>query len=368
VIVGIPKEVKVEEYRVAATPMAVGVLTKAGHQTLVETMAGDGSGFSDEEYVEAGATMVNTAEEIYNRADIIYHVKEPIPDEYRLLNKGQILFSYLHLANNEELTHALMDSGVFAIAYETVELTNNSLPLLSPMSEVAGRLATQVAACYLWRVNGGCGKLLGRATGVPPATVVILGGGTVGTNAAKVALGLGAHVIVIDRDVSRLSALSEILHSDFETLTSNSQNVASAVKNADVVIGAALIKGCRAPILVTRDMVKSMRPGSVIVDVAMDQGGCIETSHPTSHSDPVYTVHGVIHYCVTNMPGIVPRTSTIALCNVTLPYVLKLADLGFAEAMRSDEALRKGLNVYDGKVANRLLAESLGLEYYPYRP
>jgi alanine dehydrogenase len=236
------------------------------------------------------------------------------------------------------------------------------------MSEVAGRLASQVAACYLWRVNGGCGKLLGRATGVPPATVVILGGGTVGTNAAKVALGLGAHVIIIDRDVSRLSALNEILHSDFETLTSNSQNVAGAVKNADVVIGAALIKGCRAPILVTRDMVKSMRPGSVIVDVAMDQGGCIETSHPTSHSDPVYTVDGVIHYCVTNMPGIVPRTSTIALCNVTLPYVLKLADLGFAEAMRSDEALCKGLNVYDGKVANRLIAESLGLEYYPYRP
>ena len=365
-IVGVPKEVKPDEYRVAAPPVAVEVLTKAGHQVLVETMAGEGSGFADEEYIEAGGTVVDTAEEVYGRADMIYHVKEPIPSEYPLLKKSQILFAYLHLATAKELTLTLMDRGVVAIAYETVELPDDSLPLLSPMSEVAGVLASQVAAFYLWRTHRGCGKLLGGITGVPPAKVVILGGGIVGTNAGRVALGLGAHVIIIDKDISRLSCLNEVLQGRCETLVSNPYSIASAVKEADIVIGAVLRKGGRAPILVTEEMVKTMKLGSVIVDVSVDQGGCVETTHPTTHSDPIYIVHDVIHYCVTNMPGIVPRTSTIALSNATLPYALKLANLGYREALKTDDALRKGLNVFEGKVTNSFVAESLGLEYTPF--
>jgi alanine dehydrogenase len=367
-IIGVPKEVKTEEYRVGAPPMAVGALIKAGHQVLIQTTAGDESGFTDAEYMDAGATVVETPEELYDRAEMIYQVKEPIPSEYPLLKKDQIHFRYLHLAAAEELTHVLMDKGVVAIAFETVELPDGSLPLLSPMSEVAGALATQVAACYLWRTHQGCGKLLGGVTGVPPAKVVILGAGIVGTNAARIALGLGAHVVIIDKDIGRLSCLNGVLHGSFETLASNQYNIALAVKEADVVIGAVLVKGGRAPILVTEDMTKTMKPGSVIIDVAIDQGGCVETSRPTSHSDPIYIVDGVIHYCVTNMPGIVPRTSTIALSNATLPYALKLANLGYQEALRSDEALRKGLNVFRGKVTNRFVAESLGLEYTPYKP
>jgi alanine dehydrogenase len=366
VIIGVPKEVKTEEYRVAATPVAVEVLTKAEHQVLVETTAGEGSGFADEEYVKAGATVISTAEKIWNRADMIYHVKEPVPSEYPLLKKGQILFAYLHLANAKELTLALMDRGVVAIAYETVELPDGSLPLLSPMSEVAGVLAAEVAATYLWRTHQGCGKLLGGVTGIPLGNVVILGAGIVGNNAAKIALGLGAHVTVIDTDMRRLSCLNEVLQGRVETLASNQYNIADAVREADVVIGAVLHKGGRTPILVTEDVVKTMKPGSVIIDVAVDQGGCVETTHPTTHSDPTYIVDGVIHYCVTNMPGIVPRTSTIALSNATLPHALKLANLGYREALRNDEALRKGLNVFEGKVTNRFVAESLGLEYTPY--
>ena len=364
-IIGVPKEIKNEEYRVGAPPMAVGVLTKAGHQVLVQTAAGEGSSFADEEYTEAGATIVGTAEEVYGQAEMIYHVKEPIPSEYPLLRKDQILFTYLHLAVAEELTHMLMDRGVIAIGYETVELPNGSLPLLTPMSEIAGRLATQIAAQYLGRMYKGSGKLLGGVPGVLPATVVIIGGGSVGTYAAETALGLGARVIMVDINVDRLRYLSEVLHGRFETLVSNPLNIANAVKAADVVIGAALAPGARAPILVTTDMVKSMKPGSVIVDVAVDQGGCVETTHPTSHSDPVYIVDGVIHYCVTNMPGIVPQTSTLALSNATLPYALKLANLGYLEALRSDNSLRKGVNVFKGKVTNRFVAESLGLEYAP---
>jgi alanine dehydrogenase len=299
---------------------------------------------------------------------MIYHVKEPIPSEYPLLQKGQILFAYLHLATAKELTLALMDRGVVAIAYETVELPDGSLPLLSPMSEVAGVLAAEVAATYLWKNHQGCGKLLGGVTGVPPCDVVILGAGTVGINAAKIALGLGAHVTVIDADMRRLSCLNGVLQGRGETVAANQYNIATAVKQADVVIGAISLKGARAPTVVTEDMVKTMKPGSVIVDVAVDQGGCIETTHPTTHSDPVYIVHDVIHYCVANMPGIVPRTSTIALSNATLPYALKLANLGYREALRNDEALRKGLNVFEGKVTNRFVAESLGLEYTSYKP
>jgi len=367
-IVGVLKEVKTEEYRVGAPPMAAEALTKAGHQVLVQTTAGDGSGFTDEEYIEAGAIVVSTAEEVWNRADMIYHVKEPIPSEYSLLRRDQILFTYLHLAAEKELTLALMDRGVIAIAYETVELPDGSTPLLNPMSEIAGRIATQVAAQYLGRMYKGSGKLLGGVSGVPPATVVVIGGGIVGTNAAQVALGLGARVIIADINVNRLRYLSEVLHGRFETLASNPYNIVNAVKEADVVIGAVLVKGGRAPIVVTREMVKNMKPGSVIVDVAVDQGGCVETTHPTSHSNPIYIIDGVIHYCVANMPGIVPRTSTIALSNATLPYALKLANLGFREAMRCDEVLRKGLNVFEGKVTNKSVAESLGLKYTPFQP
>ena len=367
-IVGVPKEVKIEEYRVGAPPMAVGVLTKAGHQVLVQAAAGEGSGFADEEYIKAGATVVKSAEELYDRAEMIYQVKEPIPSEYPLLKKDQIHFRYLHLAAEEELTLALMDRGVIAIAFETVELPDGSTPLLNPMSEIAGRIAPVVAAQYMRKMYKGSGKLLGGVPGVAPATVVVIGGGIVGTNAAQMALGLGARVIIADINVNRLRYLSEVLHGRFETLASNPYNIANAVKEADVVIGAVLVKGGRAPIVVTKDMVKSMKPGSVIVDVAADQGGCVETTHPTSHSDPIYIIDGVIHYCVTNMPGMVPRTSTIALSNATLPYVLKLANLGYREALRSDDALRKGLNVFEGKVTNRFVAESLSLEYTPFQP
>ena len=366
-IIGIPKEVKIEEYRVGAPPTAAGALTKAGHQVLVQTTAGEGSGFADGEYIKAGATIAKSAEELYNRAEMIYQVKEPIPSEYPLLKKDQIHFRYLHLAAEEKLTHALMDKGVVAIAFETVELPDGSTPLLDPMSQIAGRLATQVAAQYIGRMYKGCGKLLGGVPGVPPATVVVIGGGVVGTNAAEMALGLGARVIMVTRNLVRLRYLEEVLHGRFETLASNPYNIANAVKEADVLIGAVLVKGGRAPIMVTRDMVKSMKPGSVIVDVAIDQGGCIETARPTTHSDPIYIVDDVIHYCVTNMPGMVPRTSAVALSNATLPYALKLANLGYREAMRSDESLREGLNVWDGKVTNKLVADALGLEYTPFQ-
>jgi len=367
-IVGVLKEVKTEEYRVGAPPMAAEALTKAGHQVLVQATAGDGSGFADEEYIKAGATVVSTAEEVWNRADMIYHVKEPIPSEYSLLRRDQILFTFLHLAAGKELTLALMDRGVIAIAYETVELPDGSTPLNNSMSEIAGRIAIIVAAQYMGKMYKGSGKLLGSVPGVPPTTVVIIGGGMVGTNAAQMALGLGARVIVADINVNRLRYLREVLHGQLETLTANPYNIADAVKEADVVIGAVLVKGGRTPIVVTKDMVKSMKPCSVIVDVAADQGGCIETTHPTPHSDPTYIIDGVIHYCVTNMPGIVPQTSTIALSNATLPYALKLANLGFREAMRCDEALRKGLNVFEGKVTNRPVAESLGLKYTSFLP
>ena len=367
-IIGIPKEIKIEEYRVGASPTAVGVLSKAGHQVLVQTTAGEGSGFTDKEYVNAGATIVNTVEELYERAEIIYQVKEPIPSEYPMLRKDQIHFRYLHLAAEEKLTHVLMEKGVTAIAFETIETPDGRTPCLDPMSAVAGRLATQVGAQYLGKMYKGCGKLLGGVPGIPPATVLIVGGGVVGTNAAQMALGLGARVILADIDVVRLRYLDQVMPGRFETLISNPNSVASVVKEADLLIGAVLVKGARAPIVVTKDMVKTMKPGSVIVDVAVDQGGCIETTHATSHSDPIYIVDDVIHYCVTNMPGMVPRTSTMALSNATLPYALKLANLGFREAMRSDEPLRKGLNVWNGKVTNKLVADSLGLEYTPFQP
>jgi alanine dehydrogenase len=367
-IIGVPKEVKVEEYRVGAPPTAVDVLVKAGHQVLVQATAGEGSGFSDEGYTKVGATIIGTAEELYERAEMIYQVKEPIPSEYPLLRKDQIHYRYLHLAAEEKLTKVLMEKGVTAVAFETIETPDGATPCLDPMSAIAGRLATQVGAQFLGRMYKGSGKLLGGVPGVLPATVVILGGGVVGTNAAQMALGLGARVIMVTRNLLRLRYLEEVLHGRFETLASNPYNIAQMVKEADLLIGAVLVKGGRAPTMVTKDMVKTMKPGSVIVDVAIDQGGCIETSRATSHAEPTYIVDGVIHYCVTNMPGMFPRTSAIALSNATLPYALKLANKGYREAMKSDEPLLKGLNVWNGKVTNELVAKALGLEYTPFKP
>ncbi len=366
VIVGVPKEIKTGENRVGATPAGVDALVKAGHRILVEKGAGEGSGFSDEEYRRAGAEIVPTAADAWG-AEMVLKVKEPIESEYGFFREGLILFTYLHLANPElgELTKLLMESKVAAVAYETVELPDGELPLLEPMSEVAGKMAVQVAAHYLERPSGGRGKLLGGVPGVRPCTVVVIGVGTVGRNAVEVALGMGANVIAIDLRIDRLRYLSEILHGNLVTLSSNPHNVAEAVKRADVVIGAVLVHGARAPHVVTREMVKSMKPGSVIVDVAIDQGGCIETSRPTTHSDPIYVEEGVIHYCVTNMPGAVPRTSTYALTNATLPYVLELANLGFVEAVKSNSALAKGVNVYDGHVTFEAVAKAHGLEYTP---
>ena len=367
-IIGVVKEIKTQEYRVGAPPMAAGVLAKAGHQVLVETKAGEGSGFSDEEYVKAGATIVKTAKEVWDKAEMIYHVKEPIPSEYPFLRKGLILWTYLHLAAAKELTLTLLEKGVTGVAFETVELPGGSTPCLDPMSEVAGRLAAQMGAQYLGKVYKGCGKLMGGVTGVLPAKVVVLGGGIVGTNAAKVALGMGASVTMMDIDVKRLRYLSETMHGDFKTLVSNPASVAEATKDADMVVGAVLVKGARAPIVLTKEMVKNMKPGSVIVDVAVDQGGCVETTHATTHDNPVYIVDGVLHYGVANMPGMVPQTSTVALANATLPYALKMANMGVLKAMKADEALAKGMNVYDGKVTNKNVAEALGLEYTPFKP
>jgi len=367
-IIGVIKEVKTEEYRVGAPPLAAGVLAQAGHKVLVEAGAGLGSGFSDDEYSRAGATIVKTAKEVWEKAEMIYHVKEPIASEYPFLRKGLVLWTYLHLAAAKELTLTLMEKGVTSVAFETVELDDGSTPCLDPMSEVAGKLATQVGAQYLGKMYKGMGKLVGGVTGVLPAKVVVLGGGIVGTNAAKVALGMGASVVLLDINIKRLRYLNETLHGDFKTLVSNPASVAEATRDADLVVGAVLVKGARAPIVLTKAMVKNMKSGSVIVDVAVDQGGCVETTHATTHDNPVYSVDGVIHYGVANMPGMVPQTSTVALSNATLPYALKMANMGVIEAMRSDSALAKGMNVYDGKVTNKFVAEALNLDYTPFQP
>ncbi len=364
-IIGVPKEIKDNEYRVSLTPGGAHMLGEAGHRVLMETGAGEGSGFSDAEYERVGATLVGSPSEVFNGAEMVLKVKEPLPQEYDFLRPGLLLFTYLHLAACEELTHELLRREVTGIAYETVELPNGYLPLLTPMSEVAGRMAVQVAAHYLERMNGGRGKLLGGVPGVRPSDVAIIGGGTVGTSAAQIALGMGAHVTIVDINIGRLRYLSEVLHGNLSTLSSNPLNIAETVRIADVVIGAVLIAGAKAPRLVTREMISAMKPGCVVVDVAIDQGGCIETSHPTSHSDPVYVVDGVIHYCVTNMPGAVPRTSTYALSNATLPYVVRLANHGFAEAVQRDLALAKGVNTYAGHITYEAVSEAFGLEYTP---
>lgn len=363
-IIGIPKEIKDKEYRVAITPAGVSALTKAGHKVIVEKNAGIGSGISDEEYIKAGAEMAGVAHDVFSRADMIVKVKEPLPKEYPLLKKDQILFTYLHLAPVPELTAALIKSGVIAVAYETVELPDGSLPILTPMSEVAGKIAVQVGAYYLMKAHGGRGVLLGGVPGVERGKVIIIGGGVVGTNAAKVAIGLGAEVVIINRSLERLRYLDDIFGGRIQTLASNSYNIEKAVLEADLVIGAVLITGAKAPHLVIKEMVSKMKKGSVIVDVSIDQGGCVETIRPTSHSDPVYEVDGVVHYGVTNMPGAVPRTSTFALTNATLPYVLKLANFGI-NALKHDSSLAKGVNVFEGKITCKPVADSVKQDFTP---
>jgi len=363
-IVGVPKEIKDHEYRVAMTPGGVHQLAGYGHRVLVETGAGEGSGFSDEQCERAGAEIVPAAADVWS-AQLVVKVKEPQPVEYNFLRPDLTIFTYLHLAADEGLTREVMARGLTGIAYETVELPNGNLPLLTPMSEVAGRMAVQVGAHYMEKENGGRGKLLSGVPGVRPANVVIIGGGVVGTNAAHVASGLGAQVFVIDINLDRLRYLDDVLHRRLVTLISHPLNIAEAVRRADLLIGAVLIKGARAPKLVTRQMVSTMTPGSVIVDVAVDQGGCIETTHPTTHSDPVFFVDGVLHYCVANMPGAVPRTSTYALSNATLPYIVKLAEMGTEAAIGSDPALALGVNTYGGKITYPGVAEAFDVAYTP---
>jgi len=365
VIIGVPKEIKDNEYRVSLTPGGIECLVQAGHHVLVQEGAGEGSGFSDEEYSLKGAEVIQDPAKVWHDAEVVVKVKEPLPQECDYLREGLQLFTYLHLAANEKLTRCLVEKGVTGIAYETVQLPNRSLPLLTPMSEVAGRMAVQIGAHYLERTCGGRGKLLGGVPGVLPSMVVIIGGGIVGTNAAQIALGMGAQVTIIDINADRLRYLSEVLHGNLITLSSNPHNIAEAVSRADLVIGAVLLPGAKAPNLVTREMISSMKPGSVVIDVAVDQGGCVETSHPTSHSDPTYLVDGVIHYCVANIPGAVPRTSTYALSNATLPYALRLANLGFLEAARRDPALAKGVNTHRGHITYEAVAETFNLPFKP---
>ena len=364
-IVGLPKEVKDNEYRVGLVPAGVKALTIAGHHVLVETKAGDGSGITDQEYLNAGGETVGTAEEVWSRAEMIVKVKEPIASEYGFLREGLILFTYLHLAPARELTRALLDGGVTGVAYETITNDQGHLPLLTPMSEVAGRMSIQVGATYLEKINGGRGVLLGGVPGVAPGRVTIIGGGVVGTNAAKIAVGFGASVIIIDRDLERLRYLDDIFGSSIRTLASNPYTIAESVADSDLVVGAVLVVGAAAPKLVTREMLRDMPRGSVIVDVAVDQGGCIETTKPTTHSQPTYYVENVLHYGVTNMPGAVPRTSTFALTNATMPFALRLAKYGAVEAIKRDPHLKRGVNTYKGKVTYQAVADNQGLEYTP---
>jgi len=362
-IIGVPSEIKDNEYRVGMTPGGVQRLTGDGHTVRIEAGAGEGSGFSDDDYRAAGAEIASVAQAW--AAELVVKVKEPQPSEYDFLRPDLTLFTFLHLAADEALTREMMARGLTGIAYETVELPNGHLPLLMPMSEVAGRMAVQIGAHYLEKMSGGRGKLLGGVPGVRPADVVIIGAGTVGTNAAQVALGMGAQVFLVDIDLDRLRYLEEVLHDRLTTLSSNPLNIAQAVRRADLLIGAVLIKGAKAPKLVTREMVGTMTPGSVVLDVAVDQGGCVETTRPTTHSDPVFLVDGVIHYCVANMPGAVPRTSTYALSNATLGYVVKLANRGIKQAIRSDAALAKGVNVYRGRVTYPGVAAAFDIPSLP---
>jgi alanine dehydrogenase len=364
-IVGILKEIKEEENRVSMTPAGVEVMKKNGHTVLVEKEAGVGSGFEDETYLKAGAEIIDTSRGVFERAEMVMHVKEPLPSEYPLLRKDQILFTYLHLAAAEELTHALIKSGAICIAYETIQKADKSLPLLTPMSEVAGRMAIQQGAKYLEMAQGGDGVLLGGVPGVDPATVLIIGGGAVGINAAKMGCGLGAKVYLLDTNLDRLRYLSDVMPRNCFLLMSTPATIRDLVRRADVVVGAVLIPGAKAPKLVTRDMLKTMKKGAVLVDVAIDQGGCFETSKPTTHSQPTFIVDGVVHYCVANMPGAVPKTSTLALTNATLPYAVEISNKGWEKAMNENPEIKAGANVVKGKVTYKAVAEAFGLEYVP---
>lgn len=355
--IGVPKEIKNNEYRVALTPGGARVLTNAGHTVYIQKSAGEGSSFSDKEYEDAGAKMLDTAEDVFDGSDMIVKVKEPLKEEYSLLKKNHILFTYLHLAASRELTESLMNIGLTGIAYETIQLPNGSLPLLTPMSEIAGRMAVQVGAQYLEKSNGGRGILLGGIPSVPPADVVIIGGGVTGTQAAKIALGMGANVTILDTNLDRLRYLEDILQGRFVTLASNFETLERAASYADLLIGAVLIPGAKAPTLVTREMIGKMKKGSVVVDISVDQGGCIETIKPTTHSDPVYTIDGVIHYGVANIPGAVPRSSTVGLTNATLPYLMQLVNMGHKQAMEANKDLAKGLNVENGELKHPAVLE-----------
>lgn len=366
VIVGVPREIKDSENRIAMTPAGVHALVTAGHQVLVERDAGLGSGFTDASYTEAGATLAASAKEVWSTANMVMKVKEPLPAEYGYFRSDLILFTYLHLAPEADLTQALIESGITAVAYETVQLDDRSLPLLSPMSEVAGRMSIQIGAHFLEKVHGGRGELLGGVPGVPPARVVVVGGGIVGTNAARLAMGLGADVTILDTNLARMRYLDETFAGRLKTVMSNAYNLRAQLEGCDLLVGAVLIPGSRAPKLVTAEMVQGMNQGAVIVDVAIDQGGSIETiDRITTHTDPVYEKYGVVHYAVANMPGAVPRTSTLALTNVTIPYALQLADLGVASAVKRNAALAKGVNVISGKVTYEAVAKSLNLPYTP---
>jgi len=362
-IIGIPKEIKNNENRVGLTPAGVAEMKKHGHIVYIQTSAGESSGFSDEEYKEAGGLILPTIEEVYAIAEMIIKVKEPIASEYPLIKKDQLLFTYFHFASSEPLTLAMMERGAVCLAYETVEKSDRSLPLLVPMSEVAGRMAIQQGAKYLEKPQKGKGVLLGGVPGVPPAKVLILGGGIVGTQAAKMAAGLGARVVIMDVSLQRLRYLSDIMPQNVTTIMSNHYNIREAIAQADLVVGAVLIPGAKTPNLVTRDMLKLMRSGTVIVDVAVDQGGCIETCTPTTHENPTFIIDDIVHYCVANMPGAVPYTSTLALTNATLPYALQLANKGWKTACLENEELKKGLNIANGKIVYQGVADAWGLPY-----
>jgi len=362
-IIGVPKEIKNNENRVALTPAGAKELIKRGHTVYVQSTAGDGSGFSDEEYISAGSSILPTIEEVYSIAEMIMKVKEPIASEYNLITKDQLVFTYFHFASSEPLTNAMIGNGSVCLAYETVEKADRSLPLLVPMSEVAGRMSIQEGAKYLEKPMGGRGILLGGVPGVRPAKVLILGGGVVGTNAAKMAAGMGADVTIMDISLPRLRYLDDVMPANVNTFMSNEYNIRALLDTHDLIVGAVLIPGAKAPHLITKDMLSEMQPGTVVVDVAVDQGGCIETCKPTTHEDPTYIVDGVLHYCVANMPGAVPYTSTLALTNATLPYAIQLANKGWKQACKDSDELKKGLNVVGGKVVYKGVSDAFDLEY-----
>ena len=364
-VIGVPKEIKDHEYRVSVTPEGVRTLRSAGHEVVLERSAGLGSGFSDEDYRSAGAHLTSSASELFKQSELIVKVKEPQLSECRFFHRGQVIFTYLHLASSPDLTKAMLDAGVTAIAYETTAASDGSLPMLRPMSQIAGRLAVQIGARYLERTQGGRGILLSGVPGVEPGNVAILGAGVVGESAVRIAVGMGADVAVLDQDIERLRRLDDGYRGRITTLTATEENIRRAVSAADLVVGAVLVPGAKAPKLLSKQLVAAMKPGSVFVDVAVDQGGCSETTKPTTHSDPVYLVNNVLHYCVPNMPGIVPRTSTLALTGATLPFIVRLASGGVMPAIRSEPGLAKGVNLMDGKVTYQGVAEAHGLRFDP---